>query len=913
MAGSVWNKWDLHVHAPGTKKEDRYGDLTIEGFAELLTNTNLKAVGITDYFSADSAFEVKKSLEKLGSDIQVFPNVEFRSSHTPNKKRLNYHAIFSNELPEEQIRNALARVEVRTSVPEVTYLNDLDVESLQSAIVDFHQLIESLSRSFKSYTSQPYIIVVAGGSDGFRERIEPGGTASPLGQSESRNIIAGADAVFGSKKDLDYWLNPSGYDQKKRPVFRGSDAHSRESLTRAEANGDFTWIKGEISFAALRETLIEPESRVAIQVSRPDEKSPSHVIASVSLESKGLEKKFSQTIDLNPNLNSIIGSRSAGKSILGAVIAAASSLNGTIEMQSRSNPDRMGRSNGSQNRSAIYGPAASWSWDDFFKEVDIKLVWGDGRETSSADHFGRLVYIPQGYLNSLAEHPREIEKLLENAVQESAEKAFFDHFEKIREAWLECRRIVAGSIESIVEAVDAEKAARRTLENVGLKAELNDRLEELQEKANILRGSHLSDYAKRLLEKVADAKRRLALWSDADKSGDTSTFERVSPPTRPKLGREVEAVLGRTLDQEWERSFDIFKSSCCELLENYADADAIARDLTQERIQEWTSLIKSANRGKLPTLDSAELDALEERIRAVTVSLTQAADAEDVRARALATVQSEVGHITRARSQYFEKVSAAKTLDRHSFDLVEVGIEFGYEPDQIPEFGTVLKQQQVEEWKRYSEDYLPGLVKGETAEFFEMKSLIEAVIQDRIKLRANAVSNWVDVLEQISCLLPEPRLFGCYEGDRFGGYRAASMSAGKRALAGLSLLLANSGAGGPIVLDQPEDDLDSRSIANEVVPYLRRAKRERQIVMVSHNANLVVGSDSELVIVANQASDEHPNQDGLRFFYGSGAIESVAGGRKNSFFAGNSVKGHICELLDGGLDAFEKRATRYQR
>src|SRR5258706_11989402 len=75
------------------------------------------------------------------------------------------------------------------------------------------------------------------------------------------------------------------------------------------------------------------------------------------------------------------------------------------------------------------------------------------------------------------------------------------------------------------------------------------------------------------------------------------------------------------------------------------------------------------------------------------------------------------------------------------------------------------------------------------------------------------------------------------------------------------------------LIGQPEDDLDSRSIYEYIVPYLISRKKERQILMVSHNANLVVGADSEQIIVANRHGADRKNRGDKTFDYLSGAIE----------------------------------------
>lgn len=78
------------------------------------------------------------------------------------------------------------------------------------------------------------------------------------------------------------------------------------------------------------------------------------------------------------------------------------------------------------------------------------------------------------------------------------------------------------------------------------------------------------------------------------------------------------------------------------------------------------------------------------------------------------------------------------------------------------------------------------------------------------------------------------------------------MSEGKTAFVILRLLLDFSTNEYPILIDQPEDDLDNRAIFGDLVTYLREKKIKRQIILVTHNPNIVVGGDAEEIIVANQ-------------------------------------------------------------
>ncbi|HIF9218829.1 TPA: TrlF family AAA-like ATPase [Photobacterium damselae] len=99
----------------------------------------------------------------------------------------------------------------------------------------------------------------------------------------------------------------------------------------------------------------------------------------------------------------------------------------------------------------------------------------------------------------------------------------------------------------------------------------------------------------------------------------------------------------------------------------------------------------------------------------------------------------------------------------------------------------------------------------------------------------------------------------------------------------------------PLIIDQPEDNLDNNSVATVLVPYIRNAKLNRQIIMVTHNPNLAVVSDSEQVIKV-----EIDKEDGNRFSFLSGGIESQI------------INNHIVEVLEGTIPAFTSRRDKYQ-
>jgi len=122
------------------------------------------------------------------------------------------------------------------------------------------------------------------------------------------------------------------------------------------------------------------------------------------------------------------------------------------------------------------------------------------------------------------------------------------------------------------------------------------------------------------------------------------------------------------------------------------------------------------------------------------------------------------------------------------------------------------------------------------------------------------------------------------------------LSTGQKATAVLLLLLLESDA--PLIVDQPEDDLDNRFIVECIVPTMREEKRKRQFVFSSHNANIPVLGDAEQIVgltpVVEDGVEQATIPDEL-----CGSIDTPA------------VKNLIKELLEGGQDAFELRREKY--
>ena len=98
----------------------------------------------------------------------------------------------------------------------------------------------------------------------------------------------------------------------------------------------------------------------------------------------------------------------------------------------------------------------------------------------------------------------------------------------------------------------------------------------------------------------------------------------------------------------------------------------------------------------------------------------------------------------------------------------------------------------------------------------------------------------------------------------------------------------------PLILDQPEDNLDNDSVANILVGFIKEAKKKRQIIMVTHNPNLAVVADAEQIIYVSI-----DKEDGNKVYVESGSIED------------SNMNKHIVDVLEGAMPAFRKRDDKY--
>jgi len=157
----------------------------------------------------------------------------------------------------------------------------------------------------------------------------------------------------------------------------------------------------------------------------------------------------------------------------------------------------------------------------------------------------------------------------------------------------------------------------------------------------------------------------------------------------------------------------------------------------------------------------------------------------------------------------------------------------------------------------------------------------------------NLVINMPDSqIDEIELLLPEDEIVVTYKPSGSQTFKPLSTaSAGQKTTAILTFILSQGDI--PLLLDQPEDDLDNRLVYELIVDRLKQAKDHRQIIVVTHNANIPVNGDAEYILSMDSESKK------LKVLC-SGTVEQP------------EIKKEICDVMEGSEQAFDMRSKRYK-
>lgn len=843
--GSEWKKWDLHLHSFYTSLNNDFSSSTQDEYIKKIKDEKIEVVGLTNYFNfSGNDWSLKEKLEKEG--IVVFLNLELRLTYT-NKDDdcCDLHLVFSNELNKQDIDTFLTKLNCSISGNQKT-LSTVTSEAEKSiAVVEFNKVTETLSDSALANLRGKVLI-------GMLSRGKGNSRSSTMYESLTRDsdfIIHSTSKVANVSDDIKFW---TGGDTKKplvrKALFQSSDAHNIDKIGEK-----FSWIKGDLCFETLRQVVVDYENRILIQERNPSENknsSPELFIDRMEYEHDGVPC----IIYLNKDINSVIGKRGAGKSVLLKHIVFGVFKGGVKEIK---------------------------------KLNDFKIYWCDNL---SENKF--VEYIPQNYLSAITYEDGEKyderdemlktrlfnNELFKNADTNKAET--IDSIElkinaKVKEV-LNLHRQIADTtsqLKPLGKAEDKDSAIKIKQEEINKLGKINITNQDIENQTKLSSEIESLNREIKLLEQDVQIIKNINSGNDASFiTVDNEAFFGLSQTTLELIKKHVESLSSQEIKTYLNTLLAELMDKTKTKKERKITAEKELAPITEKLQQNKTieKILKEINK----------LDGEKKETEKLDKFVKESREKED-------GIISEVANLYLS---FKDKINGIVQTLKDAFDnFTFVTFDF-----------TV--SYSVDEYKRsFFDVYIDGRSGECFKKFFDEKrdfnkTEIDQVIKDIVsdtptaKLKTTGGDKESALLALLSCRydIDFTKSVKYKDGEELVDFE--NMTGGQKAMALLDLIFNLSKSRYPIIIDQPENDIDVSGISNDLRKLVLDQKERRQVIVATHSPNLLLLTDSENVIVAENESNT--------LKYHNGGIEA------------KQIQGDIVNILEGGGDALRKRMQK---
>lgn len=250
-------------------------------------------------------------------------------------------------------------------------------------------------------------------------------------------------------------------------------------------------------------------------------------------------------------------------------------------------------------------------------------------------------------------------------------------------------------------------------------------------------------------------------------------------------------------------------------------------------------------------------------------------------------------HRERITQKRIELLGDVLSENKHiSIKVIPYGDIEGIEPALREIIGKETSfDNDFDELVRLANDSAPNYIEGVNNIRRRIHDISKGKIQAKHKKFAEHFSTSdTQIIDRLWCYYPEDALdIKYYDENKCDFVPIKEGSPGQKTAAILAFIMTY--GNDPLILDQPEDDLDNKLIYNLIVSQITSVKKSRQIIIVTHNANIVVNGDSENVIPLISRS-------------GQTAIKGYGGLQERE------IRKELCEILEGGEKAFKMRYKR---
>ncbi len=952
-ASFVGNSWDNYLDS--LEKFAKQEEISAIGITDYMS--------IDGYEKIHAA---RRNTEKprLSSVQLVLPNIELRAMPiTKDGKALNIHILVDPSDPDHitKIKRALRSLKVTytSSEGQHTYgciredlinfakAQDPSIQDEEQAYrfgiqqfkPSYEKIIEWLQK--EGWLKSNCLVGIANGKDGISGLPADGFSAT------RDQLLKHADFVFSANpNDRVYYLGQKpGVPAEEiirmykslKPCLHGSDAHEVAKLFKPD-DDRYCWIKSDPTFEGLRQVLWEPDCRVNIGSARPQQSDSSRIIEEIRITKDN--GWFSEgSLKLNSGLVAVIGEKGAGKTAIADLIAFASGV--PVDTKSQSSFISKGRLH--------------------LSGVNVELLWGSGTKSegiltdkpySSPKPLVR--YLSQDFVERLCSVDHQGSEL-----QEAIEEVVFSHLDEVhkedyssfeelraaRESASQSRQdYFRGQIYSLhreIERLHASIEQRPT--KVATRDQTNRQIEDIKRQLPSVVQAADGETLTRLEEEQNRLKSvELELSKKNRSKRNIDEFLRSYAELKEKTDRQVQDLIDSS-----QVSALISKEQAAELKPIWNAAVEAGILLLSEKIGKEISAMRGGEESH--KTDGTSIFDITKRIKVLQESLSK----DETNKKRLLDLQKQINtHEAAAKrlSREIEEIDgktknllAQRTQERNQLYLKyfealaedEQGLQDLYVPmkQQLDSLGADMKFELSAGYRIDHNNWLekasrffdgrrpPTSAKKDAIEKFVVDTLSPAWgsgDQGKLKAAMDQFSELVDPVEFMEKYAsPSLKLIDLldwmYSTDhvgttykiKYGGTSLEHLSPGTRGIALLVLyLLMDEDDRRPLIIDQPEGNLDNSSIYLQLVPYIRKAKEKRQIILVTHNPNLVVATDAEQIIVA--LADRSATQAYPRISYISGSLE-----HNETDTSVRGIRQAVCTLLEGGDRAFKEREGRY--
>lgn len=816
--------------------------------------------------------------------------------------------------------------------------------------VSFEKLLEEYLNS--DWAKENILIAVAAsqgdGTSGFDR---------PAGDTLRQEIEKFAHVIFaGSPGQREFWLGAGTVSVEQlreryngpKPCLHGCDAHELAKVAKPD-EGRYCWIKGVPAFDTLRQACIDP-ARAFVGEEPPSGAHPSQTIRGVQLHNAEWAK--TPNIDLNPGLVAIIGARGSGKTALADVIAlGCDATGGQLTESSFLERARLLLGDASATLNWEEGESVTRRLD----LSDLAFAADYPRARYLSQKFVESLCSAHEMTDSLLQ---EIERVIFEAHPSGDREgaATFDELLEIKATrHRESRTREERSLAEISERIGTELEKSSLLPKLKKQLAEKDRLIKgyTSDRAKLVsKGSE--DRIKRL-NALADAaetvRSYLRFFSRCEQTlltlqDEVGNFrEQRAPEALRRIKEQYKAA--DFVDDEWEAFLLNYTGDVTAYMTEHLKS---ARDSART----WKGTTPAPNTDPMVPFIADDADLIKLPLALLEAEIERVeklVSVDKTTADRFATLSRRISEENSARDKLKEQIADHEGAQDRAHALVaernetyarvfgaivdeEAVLRMLYEPleERLAAGGKtlarlsfkVMREVDVASWASRGEALLDlrcdGPFKGrgtlekranealrpawDTGDANEVKEAMSAFLSEHQKplLKHSPVprtqqSDYRAWSKKFAKWLYSTDHIAIRYSIKYDGVDISNLSPGTRGIVLVLLYLALDDADDrPLIIDQPEENLDPESIYLELVGLFREAKSRRQIILVTHNANLVVNADADQIIVASAGPHPHGKLPPISY---------VSGGLENA-----SIREAVCKILEGGTTALQERARR---